>query len=73
MCPMSFDGDALYILMASNLVLLYFCIFGFVYIWPFVLMGVELSILLLFWFDQLVRMHNLEGLEMNKLESSFNC
>ena len=43
------------------------------YIWPFVLMGVELSILLLFWFDQLVRMHNLGGLEMNKLESSFNC
>ena len=45
MRPMSFDGDALYILMASTLV---FCIFGFVYIWPFVLIGVELSILLLF-------------------------
>lgn len=67
---MRFDRDAFYILMASTF---FFCIFGFVYIWPFVLMGVELSILLLSNFDQLVRIHNLEGLEMNKLESSFNC
>ena len=38
----------LYIFNGQYFGFLYFCIFSFVYIWPFVLIGVELSILLLF-------------------------